>query len=896
MITTRGVDVRVGARLLLSDVTLHIAPGDRIGLVGRNGAGKTTLLATLAGQLPPAAGAVTHTGPVGHLPQDSRAADPAVTVTDRIMSARGLADAVRALRAAEEAMARADSPALERRAMDAYTRAEARFQSRGGYAAEAEAARVAAGLGLPTRVMDLPVGTLSGGQRRRVELARILFAEQGTLLLDEPTNHLDAGSVAWLRGFLAAHQGGLVLISHDLALLEHTVNRVFHLDPQRAAIDVHNTGWRAYLAQRAADERRRTRERANAERKAASLHAQADRMRANVATATSARSMARRADRMLAALEPVRQADRTARIRLPEPAPCGRMPLGAISLTKSYAGRPVLTGLDLAVDRGSRLVVLVLRQATFAPSRRPARTLAAPAESPSTSSTRASGRHAESTHRTPLLDGQRLPDAALGHNGAGKTTLLRILAGHETPDSGRVVPGPGLRLGYFAQEHDTLDPQHTVRDNLAQAAPHLGDGELRRVLGAFLFRGDDADKPASVLSGGERTRLALAGLVHCGANVLLLDEPTNNLDPASRTEVLAAVGSYPGAIVMVTHDPDAIASLRPDRVLLLPEGDEDLWQDSYLGLVSLARCPTNAPRKSARRRSGSETRMPHDERPARPGERPSGPPLPRPAFTGDLDPMTDSSLLGRFYDEFAPGYHLLYPDWDASLARQGAALDTLIRSHLGDRPAEVLDCACGIGTQAIGLAAQGHRVTGTDLSPIAAARATTEAARRGLRLPTAAADMRRLPFPEGRFDVVVCADNALPHLLTAEDVRAALAEMHRVLRPGGLLLVSTRPYDELRRSRPASTAPQTAEYDGRRSVIFQLWSWHEDGERYDLELFRLAPDETDTWQVSVGRSTYWALTSQQLTGFAEGCGFTGASWEQPEHTGFFQPLLIARTT
>ncbi|WP_049653410.1 class I SAM-dependent methyltransferase [Kitasatospora sp. MY 5-36] len=253
------------------------------------------------------------------------------------------------------------------------------------------------------------------------------------------------------------------------------------------------------------------------------------------------------------------------------------------------------------------------------------------------------------------------------------------------------------------------------------------------------------------------------------------------------------------------------------------------------------------------------------------------------------------SALGRFYDDFADDYHLLYTDWNASLARQGSALDAVVRAALGNGPAEVLDCACGIGTQAIGLAALGHRVTGTDLSPVAAARATAEAAERGLRLPTAAADMRELPFPDGRFDVVVCADNALPHLLTAEDVRAALGEMRRVLRPGGLLLVTTRPYDELRRTRPASTPPQTAEHGGRRSVLFQLWQWHEDGERYDLELFRLLPDEADEWRVAVRRSTYWALTQDELSAFAAEAGLAGIHWKQPADTGFFQPALIART-
>ncbi|MEU9981956.1 ABC-F family ATP-binding cassette domain-containing protein [Streptomyces sp. NPDC050856] len=532
MITVSAADVRVGARLLLAGISFHIAPGDRVGLVGRNGAGKSTLMRILAGYDRPAAGQVRRTGSVGHLAQDPRAADPAITVTDRILSARGLDRAVRELRAAETAMAGAAGAGLER-ALARYARAEADFQARGGYAAEAEVARVAAGLGLPGRVLDQPVGELSGGQRRRVELARVLFAGHDTLLLDEPTNHLDADSVGWLRGFLAAHRGGLVLISHDTGLLDATVNRVFHLDPHRAALDVHNTGWRAYLAQRAADDRRRARERAAAERKAAALRTQADRMRAHVATATAARNMARRADRMLAELDPVRRTEKVARIRLPEPAPCGRTPLGAVGLTKAYGSHRVLTGVDLAVDRGSRLVVL-------------------------------------------------------GLNGAGKSTLLKLLAGRERPDAGRVARGPGLRLGYFDQEHGTLDRARTVRENLAVAAPHLTDGEVRRVLGAFLFGGEDADKPAGVLSGGERTRLALAGLVHSGANVLLLDEPTNNLDPASRDEVLAAVDAYPGAVVMVTHDEGAVAALRPERVLLLPDGEEDLWNEEYGELIALA--------------------------------------------------------------------------------------------------------------------------------------------------------------------------------------------------------------------------------------------------------------------------------------------------------------------
>ncbi|KUJ37516.1 class I SAM-dependent methyltransferase [Streptomyces sp. NPDC093228] len=245
----------------------------------------------------------------------------------------------------------------------------------------------------------------------------------------------------------------------------------------------------------------------------------------------------------------------------------------------------------------------------------------------------------------------------------------------------------------------------------------------------------------------------------------------------------------------------------------------------------------------------------------------------------------------NFYDELADDYHLIYANWDASIRRQGEVLDGLMgRDH-----AAVLDCSCGIGTQAIGLALRGHRVTGTDLSARAAARAAREAARRKVSLRTAVADMRRLPFPDARFDTVVCADNSLPHLLTEQDVHAALAEMRRVLRPAGLLLLSTRPYDDLLRDRPDSTPPQVHRpaAGGERTVTFQLWHWHEDGEHYDLEHFQLLPAEGE-WHVKVRRTVYWALGRDRLAGFATDAGFADPEWRMPQETGFFQPLLVAR--
>ncbi|MDX6740523.1 ABC-F family ATP-binding cassette domain-containing protein [Actinocorallia sp. A-T 12471] len=532
MIIAKDIELRAGARLLIDNVTFRINPGDRVGLVGRNGAGKTTLTKVLAGETLPATGAVTRSGTLGYLPQDPRSGDLEVLARDRILAARGLDEVFRQLRAAENAMATQTGAARDK-AVRRYGRAEDRLHVLGGYAAESEAAAIASSLGLPDRVMGQPLSTLSGGQRRRVELARILFSNADTLLLDEPTNHLDADSIVWLRDFLKNHQGGLAIISHDVGLLEAVVNRVFHLDANRSVIDVYNVGWKKYLDTREADEKRRKREYANAARQAGALQSQADKMRAKATKAKAAQQMLKRADRLMSGVEGERKADRVARLRFPEPAPCGKTPLTAEGLSKSYGSLEIFTDVGLAIDRGSRVVVL-------------------------------------------------------GLNGAGKTTLLRLLGGVEKPDTGSVVAGHGLRLGYYAQEHETLDHDRSVLENMKSAAPDLPEVEARKILGSFLFVGDDVDKPAGVLSGGEKTRLALATLVVSRANVLLLDEPTNNLDPASREEILGAINTFTGAIVMVTHDEGAVTALQPERVILLPDGVEDIWSDEFADLVALA--------------------------------------------------------------------------------------------------------------------------------------------------------------------------------------------------------------------------------------------------------------------------------------------------------------------
>ncbi len=519
MLVARDVEVRAGARLLLSPVSFQVGPGDRVGLVGRNGAGKTTLTRILAGESLPAAGTVTRSGQIGYLPQDPRTGDLNQLSKDRILSARGLDHILRRLNTYSHSMAETEGGDLES-AMASYSRAEAELTAAGGYGAEAEAARIAANLGLPDRVLApaaaAPCPAVSGaasnwpGSCSRVPTTCCSTSRPTTWT---PTR--SSGCAPSSRPI----PGGLLVISHDVGLLEATVNKVFHLDANRAELDVYSMDWKRYLLQRETDEKRRKRERANAERKAESLLAQADKMRAKATKAVAAQNMAKRAERLLAGLEERAGRGQGGQDPLPQAgavrqdAAHGRR--AAASPTARWRSSPTSTWRSTGAPRWSSW-------ASTAPAR-PRCCGSSPASS--------------------------------------------------QPDTGEVRPGHGLQLGYYAQEHETLDVSRTVLENMVTASPDLNETEVRKILGSFLFTGDDVEKPARVLSGGEKTRLALAMLVVSAANVLLLDEPTNNLDPASRAEVLDAIRTYAGAVVLVTHDEGAVEALQPDRVLLLPDGD-----------------------------------------------------------------------------------------------------------------------------------------------------------------------------------------------------------------------------------------------------------------------------------------------------------------------------------
>jgi ATPase subunit of ABC transporter with duplicated ATPase domains len=536
MLQARGLAVEVGGALLVEDVALSVRAREKVGLVGRNGAGKTSLLRVLGGQSAPYAGVVSREGGVGYLPQDPRitGVDNSTTALHYVLSGRGVVDQLTRL---EKLRIRIEeNPSADNVAR--YSRAEERFRHEGGYAAEAEVRQLAAGLGLGEGRLDLPIGVLSGGERRRVELARILFAGSDVLLLDEPTNHLDNDARDWLLRFLRGYRGALVVVSHDIDLLDDAITRVLHLDrPAEASVGTiyeYKGTYTQYLVARELDEARRARLAERQQAEIRRLSTLADSMRHQTEKrAKTAKALDSRVRRLRAEAIDAPKAKRAMRLRLPKPPHAGRTVLTVAGLAKSYGSLEVFRDVAFDVERGERLLIL-------------------------------------------------------GFNGAGKTSLLRILAGVTDADAGSVELGHNVSAGYYAQEHEGIEAGRSVLDHIRDHGPDLADVEMRRLLGMFGLTGDKAHQDAGTLSGGEKTKVALAQLVAGRHNLLLLDEPTNNLDPDARAATAAALDAWPGSIVLVSHDTPFVRDLEPDRVLFMPEGGVDYWREDLADLVELA--------------------------------------------------------------------------------------------------------------------------------------------------------------------------------------------------------------------------------------------------------------------------------------------------------------------
>jgi ATPase subunit of ABC transporter with duplicated ATPase domains len=538
VLQAQAISVEVGGRLLVDSASFTVMPRDKVGIVGRNGAGKTSLFKVLGGANEPKSGRVVRQGGFGYLPQDPKidsALDGRSCVT-HVLSGRGIDDEITRIEKLRIAME--ENP--DERNVGRYSEAEEAFRTTGGYAAESEARAMAAGLGIPDSRLDQPISTLSGGERRRVELARILFAGSDVLCLDEPTNHHDVDAKTWLLGFLRQYKGALLVISHDLELLDESITRVLHLD-RATETDVgeiveYRGTYSQYQRSRADDEQRLAKKALLQSKEIDRLQTVVDRFGAKATKAAMAHSVEKR----IARLEDQRvrgpQSTKTMTVRFPDPPKCGETVIRASGLCKAYGGPTIFEDIDFDLGRGERLLVL-------------------------------------------------------GLNGAGKTSLLRILAGETEADLGDYQFGYHVHAGYYAQEHDNLRTDESLLTNIRDAVPegiNLGETQLRGLLGMFGLSGDKVFQDSGTLSGGEKTKLALAMLMVGRNNLLLLDEPTNNLDPPSRQAVADALVDWPGAIILVSHDEEFVRELSPTKVLLMPDGDVDYFSDDWLDLVTMS--------------------------------------------------------------------------------------------------------------------------------------------------------------------------------------------------------------------------------------------------------------------------------------------------------------------
>ncbi|MGH8995484.1 MAG: ABC-F family ATP-binding cassette domain-containing protein [Acidimicrobiales bacterium] len=531
MLIGRDITIEVGGRTLVRDGSLLVGPKDKVGLVGPNGAGKSSLLSFLLGE--PAghlqtSGTVERVGTLGYLPQVPVPSGLGVDsgVFSHVLSARGLDVLDDELHRARRALS--GSPTDERIAR--FSALEEQYRLAGGYEVEAQLGRLADGLGLPQALFLADIASLSGGQRRRADLIRVLFQEPDVMILDEPTNHLDRAAKLWLMDELAGSESALLLVSHDLRLLDHAISKVVQLS--NTTLREFKGNYSAFRSQLEGDVTKRERASALEGAKITKMRAQADKFRHSTeAQARKAKILDRQVKKLQANRTEVIRRDRKVKFNLPVPTRAGAVVMTVSDVAVSYGDHQVLHDVAFTVDRGDRVVVI-------------------------------------------------------GRNGAGKSSLLRCLAGVQEPTQGVVELGYLVTAGYFAQEHEQVDLELAALENLDDTVLQR-DADRRSLLGSFGLTGGTATQRAGSLSGGERARLSLAMLAAGRSNLLILDEPTNNLDPASVVAIGAMLGAWKGTIVAVSHDGPFVEALGPTHGLHLPEERYELWRDEYLDHVEV---------------------------------------------------------------------------------------------------------------------------------------------------------------------------------------------------------------------------------------------------------------------------------------------------------------------